>query len=123
MNAILTYIHSKPAAQSALLQHLHQIVSQHPKIQGKISYSLPCYKIKSPVCHLNPFKDGSVEIVFWRARELSNESGVLDFKDRKRMAGITYSSIEEVDEEVLNQVLHEAYLLDETVEHKPMKLG
>jgi hypothetical protein len=123
MNAILTYIHDRPAQQSALLQTLHRLITQHPKVTGKISYSVPCYKIKNPLCHLNPLKGGAVEIVFWRARELSNEDGSLDFKDRKRMAGITYQSPEEINEEQLNAILQEAYLLDETVEHKPMKLG
>ncbi|PIB36926.1 hypothetical protein BFP72_16705 [Reichenbachiella sp. 5M10] len=123
MKDIHSYIYSKPPEQAAILEQLHRMISQHPKIQGKISYSLPCYKIKNPVCHLNSMKDGTVEIVFWRARELSNESGALDFKDRKRMAGITYGSVDEIDESLLHPILQEAYLLDETVEHKPMKLG
>ncbi|MCV9388225.1 DUF1801 domain-containing protein [Reichenbachiella ulvae] len=123
MNAVLSYIHEKPAHQADILQVLHRMITNHPKVTGKISYSVPYYKMKSPLCHLNPLKNGGVEIVFWRARELSNEDGSLDFKDRKRMAGITYHSAEEINEEQLNAILQEAYLLDEMVEHKPMRLG
>ncbi|UXP33370.1 DUF1801 domain-containing protein [Reichenbachiella agarivorans] len=123
MDSVLNYIHTKEAQQSVLLLALHRMITDHPKVQAKISYSIPCYRLKNPICHLNPLKNGGVEIVFWRARELSNESGILEFKDRKRMAGISYYSLQEIDADELRQVLQEAYLLDETTEHKPMKLN
>lgn len=122
MNAVLSYIADRTPEQSAIMTVLHRLITHHPKVSAKISYGLPCYKMKAPLCHLNPLKSGGVEIVFWRARELSNENGLLDFKDRKRMAGISYHHVDDINEAALNTVLQEAYLLDETVEHRPTKI-
>lgn len=118
MDQVLSFIESQNQQQSAIMMTLHQLITAHPKMQYKISYKIPVYSLKKWVCYFNPLKKNGVEIVFMRATELSNESGVLDFKKRKWMAGITYHSIDEIDEPVLNEILQEAFLLDETVPYK-----
>lgn len=120
MDSVLSFIESQNEQQSAIMMMLHRLITAHPKMQYKISYKIPMYSLKKWVCYVNPIKKGGVEVVFVRATELSNESGILDFKKRKWMAGITYQHVEDIDELVLNEVLQEAFLLDETVPYKPI---
>jgi len=120
MDQVLSFITNQSNEQSAIMMILHRLITSHPKMQYKISYKIPMYSLKRWVCYVNPLKKGGVEIVFVRATELSNEGGILDFKKRKWMAGITYPSVDAVDERILNEELQEAFLLDETTPYKPI---
>lgn len=99
------------------MMFLHQMFMTDDRISTKMRYRVPFYYRKSWVCYLNPIKNEGVELCFIRANELSNENQLLDFKDRKQVAGISYFSVEEIDEQLLNLVWHEALLLDESVKY------
>jgi len=117
MTDVATYIADFEGPQKKLLRVLHELILNQFDLQAKIRYRIPFYYNKSWICYLNPIKENGVELCFLRANELSNESGALDFKDRKQVAGISYFSLEEIDERVLNPIIQEALILDETVKY------
>ncbi|MEL6989164.1 MAG: hypothetical protein AAGK97_15235, partial [Bacteroidota bacterium] len=91
------------------------------KLSPKIKYGIPFYFQNTWVCYVNPMKkDKGVELNFVRARELEQTIHLLDFKDRKMVAGFTYYSIKEIDESLLKLVLEEAIQLD--IDHPKTKV-
>lgn len=100
--------------QGEVLQLIHDLMMSFPEMQSKIRYKIPFFYRKSWICYTNPTKDGRIELCFLRANEMSNEQGLLDFKKRTQVAGVTYGSVKEINQEVLWQVIQEAILLDET---------
>ena len=117
MTDVDAYITTIEGPQKQLLRVLHELILTQFDLQPKIRFRIPFYYNKSWVCYLNPIKKDGVELCFLRANELSNESGALDFKDRKQVAGISYFSPEEIDETVLNPIIQEALILDEAVKY------
>ena len=101
-----------------ILEHLHNLITSYPEITYKIRYRVPFYYQKSWICYLNPKKNEGVELAFIRANELSNENGLLDFKDRTQVAGVTFYNIKEINDEAVLEVLEEAFLLDQTVKYQ-----
>lgn len=116
MQAVWDFIENwEDDGQKAILSHLHELLMNHPSMVTKIRYNIPFYYQKSWICYLNPLKNGAVELVFLRANELSNEQGALQFNGRKQVAGLSYYSPQDIDENLLLEILGEAILLDETV--------
>ena len=115
LTACLDYIESLDGEQRRIMLALHQFLSTFPQVTCRIRYRVPFFNRKSWLCYLNPQKNGGVELCFVRANELSNENGLLDFKNRTQVAGVTYFATGEIREEALAEVVQEALLLDETV--------
>ena len=115
LTACLDYIESLDGEQRRIMLVLHQFLSTYPQVTCRIRYRVPFFYRKTWLCYLNPQKNGSVELCFVRANELSNENGLLDFKNRTQVAGVTYFATGEIREEALAEVVQEALLLDETV--------
>ena len=66
---------------------------------------------------MNPQKNGGIELAFTRAKELSNENGLLDFQDRKQVAGIILHSLADLENKsvAIREILQEAFILDESI--------
>ncbi len=109
----LDYIEARDGEQRRLFLALHALLTSLPQVTDKIRYTVPFYVRKSPICYLNPLKNGGVELVFIRGNELSNEQGLLDLKGRKQVAGVSYFAVSDIREEPLLEVLQEALLVDE----------
>lgn len=109
----LEYIEARDGEQQRILLVLHELITSLPQVTDKIRYKIPFYDRKSWVCYLNPLKEGGVELCFLHGNELSNEQGLLDFKGRKQVAGISYFAVSDIREEPLLEILQEALLLDE----------
>jgi hypothetical protein len=89
-----------------------------PDVTCKIRFKIPFYYRKSWICYLNPVKGNGVEFVFLRGNELSNEQGLLEAKGRKQVSGVTFYEIKEIPQEVLQEVVMEALILDDEVKYK-----
>lgn len=100
---------------------LHDLIMSCDRMSAKIKFRIPFYYQKSWVCYLNPTKNKGVELCFTRANELSNENNLLDFKNRKQVAGITYYDYSEIDESLIHEVLNEALILDDHVKYSNKK--
>ena len=101
--------------QRDLMYFIHNYMMAQPQMTTKLRYKIPFYYRKTWICYLNPRKDNSIEFCFIRGRELSNEQGILDAKGRKMITSINLSKFEDIPQEALFEVIHEALLLDETV--------
>ncbi len=123
MDPVLSFIYNQEGEQKLILEHLHNLITSFPEVTYKIRYRIPFYYRKSWICYLNPVKNDGVELAFVRANELSNENGLLDFKDRKQVAGIIFHNIKEIREEAILEILEEAFLLDENVKYASKRKG
>lgn len=115
----LDFIESHTGERRDLLLALHEFMLSFPQVTAKIRHRVPFYYRKHWICYLNPLKNESVELCFVRANELSNAQGLLDFKDRVQVAGITLRRASDIPEDALFELLHEALLLDDTPYRKP----
>lgn len=120
MTPVEAFILELEGNQKQVMMYLHTIL-EGLNLESKIRYRVPFYFGKSWICYLNPKKDDQVELAMLRGNELSNSQGILDFKDRKQVAGITIAKVEEIPFEKLQEVLQEAILLDETVKYSVRK--
>ncbi len=111
------YILDLESPQREIAQYLNDLIQGFPEISGKIRYKIPFYYRKSWICYLNPVKGSGIELAFTRANELSNAQGLLNFKNRKQVAGITIYQLDDIDENVILEVLQEAIILDETIKY------
>jgi len=115
LNTVTDFIETKEGNQREILQFFHEILSLEIGLQPKIRYKIPFYYGRSWICYLNPIKGAKVELAFIRGNELSNEQGILDFRKRKQISGIIIESLKDCPIDLINEVLQEAILLDETV--------
>ncbi|MFT7612738.1 MAG: hypothetical protein ACI9J3_001701 [Parvicellaceae bacterium] len=115
MISVKYYISSVSDKQRVILEYLDAVITEHPKVISKIRYHVPFYYLKSWLCYLNPRKDGSIDLSFIRGNELSNEQGILEARDRKQVRSLVFNDIKDVSEELLRNILQEAFLLDEIV--------
>jgi hypothetical protein len=118
MNKVEEYILDLPAPQRNIMQHLHELLLSYPEVSCKIRYKIPFYDRNSWVCYLNPIKNNGVELAFIHANELSNEQGLLDFKDRKQVAGMSLYKLDDIPTLEVHEILQEAFLVDEELHKK-----
>lgn len=109
---IIDFIYKQNDKQQELFRVLHSNISEYEGIESSIKWSLPFWTIKKTICYANPQKAGGAELVFWNGTELMKGFPMLDRKDRQRVAGITYRSVEEVDFKLLDQIITKAIYLD-----------
>lgn len=115
MDPAQSFILNYQNTQGEIMQYLHDMLLSYPEITPKIRYKVPFYYRKSWLCYLNPTKNEEVEFAFPRGNELSNQQGLLKSKGRKQVYSITFSRLEEIPMETLNEIIQEAILLDDTV--------
>ena len=115
MDSVSGYIDQLPANQKTIMLFLDELLGDFPGVTSKLRYKIPFYYKKSWICYLNPIKKDGVELAFIRGNELSNEQGILDFKQRKQVAGIATYQLDNLPLPSIIEVINEALLLDETV--------
>lgn len=113
------FIESLEPRERDVMARIHELLMSLPGVTDRIRYGIPFFYYHSWFCYMNPQKKGGVELVFIKGQELSNAQGLLDPKDRKQVAGITYSEVSEIEEEVLLEIILEAIMLDE----RPLQPG
>ncbi len=90
---------------------LHSFIAEYEELKPTIKYSIPFYVQNKPICYINPQKPIGVEVVFWKAKEMSIGS-VLDYKKRKWFGGVTYRTVNDIDFELLDKLIREGIVLD-----------
>lgn len=120
MSPVEAYIIDLEGNQKEIMLYLHSYL-EGLNLQSKIRYRVPFYYGKSWICYMNPKKNDQVELAMLRGNELSNTQGILDFKDRTQVAGITLGSVAEIPHDLLDEIMQEAILLDETVKYTVRK--
>lgn len=113
------YIDELEGEQKLIASVIHDIIMTYPEVTNKIRYKIPFYYRKSWICYINPIKKDGIELCFLRANELSNENGILDFKKRKQVAGISIYDHKKLNTDIINEVLTEAIVLDDEIKYIP----
>ena len=111
------YIENKDKSLKSLLIHIRKVIMlSHPNIREQISWNTPCFYCFDYLCYFGIVKKTKgVEVCFVKGFHLSNESGLLDAKDRKLVKGITFTSLADYEEkeEAFLEILQEAILFNE----------
>lgn len=113
MKTVEHYILGLDGQKKAIVSFLHAYFTEHFDLQPKISWNIPVYYRKNIICYLNPIKDDGIELAFYRGLELSNDHQLLDSKGRKMVAGIDFYDLKDIDEELINEIINEAIILDD----------
>lgn len=114
MSAVEDYIFELEDTQQEIAAYLHDYFVLQHQLSPKIKYRIPFYFSNTWICYVNKIKKKGIELVFIRARELKDTKHLLDFKERKMAAGLSFYALEDINEEILNTILKEAKQLDLT---------
>ena len=116
MNPAEEYILSREEPYRSILLHLKAMIEMViPDVSMKYKWSIPCfYSDKHPICYLNAsYKGRFVDIAFWNSAHLTKHLELMNSKNRKVVRSFRYSSLEEINDAVLKEVLQEVYALKE----------
>ncbi len=114
MNPAEEYILSRDEPYRSILLHLKAVIEAViPNVDMKYKWSIPCfYAGKHPICYLNAsYKGKFVDIAFWNSAHLTKHIELMYSEKRKVVKSFRYKSLEEINDEVLVEVLQEAYEL------------
>lgn len=111
MLSVEIYI-DKLGKERQLMQVLYDWLISFPGIEPRLKHGIPFFYRKSWVCYLNPQKKGGVEFVFLKAKQLDDPESMLDFKNRKMVAGIPLNRVDEIPFDYLGFLLQQALLVD-----------
>lgn len=114
MTEVEVFLQSYDGLRQKRLLALHDMLVNTYGLTTGMRYSLPFYFGKSWICYLSPDKKGGLELAFLRGNELSNEQGLLLFKDRKQVGGIDLM-VEKIPIKQIKEVIQEAIELDHAI--------
>ena len=108
------YILNQPEPFKSILLHLQILIEESfPEVNLQFKWKIPFYYLDGkPFCYLNPSKKKSyVDVVFWVSAHLTKYNEYLITENRKVVKSLRYTSINEINEEILLTVLEEAHQL------------
>ena len=110
MNPAENYILSQPEPFRSILLHLQSVIEQTVhEVDLKFKYKIPFYYLQGrPYCYLNQSKN-YVDLGFWNAAHLTIHLEHMTTAGRKMMRSLRYTSLEEIDHTILEELLKEAY--------------
>lgn len=112
MNPAENYILNQPEPFKSILLHVQSVIERTiTDAQLKFKWKLPCYYVAdSPFCYMNvSVKKGYVDVGFWRSTHLTKHADKMTMKGRKMIKSLRYTSLEEIDETVLKEILQDAH--------------
>ena len=110
------YILKQPEPFKSILLHLQILIeTSFPEVDLQFKWKIPFYYLDNkPFCYLNPSKKKRcVDVAFWVSTHLTRYNEHLISEGRKVVKSLRYTSIDEINEEVLLTVLEEAHQLKE----------
>ncbi len=111
MNPAEAYILNAKEPYRSILLHLQLVIeSVIPEIQLLYKYKIPFYYLngKQAFLYLNQSKN-YVDLGFWHGAHLTKHADKLVSDNRKHMKSLRYYKMEDIDDEVLIDLLEEAY--------------
>lgn len=112
MNPSENYILSQAEPYRSILLHLQVVIENTiTEVDLKYKYRIPFYYInKRPFCYLNVNqKEEFVDLGFWNAGHLTVHLESLTTAKRKVMKSLRYTTLEAIDDQVLIEILNDAY--------------
>jgi hypothetical protein len=114
------FIINLPRAERIIVSRLRDLLFEtEPRFREKLSYGVPYFSRNRRVCFLWPASaplgptSAKVALGFCYANLLSNAQGLLQKEGRKQVYIARFSSVNEIDEKLLLEIIHEALLVDE----------
>ncbi len=114
MNPAGEYILNQSEPYRSILLHLQSIIEHTlDDVDLKYKWRIPCYYVgKSPICYLNvQQKKQYVDVGFWNSAHLTKHLDKMVSEKRKVVKSLRYTSLEEIDNKILVEVLKDAYLV------------
>jgi len=118
MSEVEELIYQFEGNQREVMLHFHNLLTKDLNLTEKIRFKIPFYYGRSWICYLNPVKNNKIELAFVRGNELSNYQEILDNRGRKQVYSIEFEKISEIPIQQINEIIHEAILLDEIKPYK-----
>jgi len=114
MNPAEEYIINQSEPFKSMLLQLQVLVETTiPEAELKYKYKIPFYYINGkPFCYLNVTK-GYLDVGFWNAKHLSKHLEHMTTAGRKIMKSLRYKGIDDINEQVLIEILQDAYSVKE----------
>jgi uncharacterized protein YbaR (Trm112 family) len=112
------FIYQHEGHQREVMLYFHDMLTHELNLTAKMRFKIPFYYGKSWICYINPTKKGKIELAFVRGNELSNFQGILDNKGRKQVYSIEFETVSEIPKQLVEEIIQEAILLDETNPYK-----
>ena len=104
------YILKQPEPFKSILLHLQVLLEANfPDIEMKYKWKIPTYYLNDKqLCYLNAsHKKGYVDVGFWAKGILEEYQGHLVSEGRTVVKSLRYTSINDIDEEILLKVVTE----------------
>lgn len=114
MSSLYSYMDALTGEQKEITFFLHDWLTMQFDLESKYRFKIPFFYQKTWICYLNPIKKDGIEFNFVRARELSLHEGILDFKKRVMVAGISLYKVSDIPLDSLSMIVEEAIFLDQT---------
>ena len=114
MNPAENYILDQPEPYRSILVHLRVIIENSvTETDLKYKYRVPFYYIENrPFCYLSVNKkEQFVDLGFWNGSHLTINLEYLTTANRKVIKSLRYTSLEEIDEAILTEILKDAYAI------------
>ncbi len=112
MNPAENYILNAQEPFRSILLHVQAVIEQTlPDVDLKYKWNIPCFYMgKSPICYLNvQQKKGYVDVGFWNSAHLTKHPDKLVSENRKVVRSLRYASLEAIENQVLIDILQEAF--------------
>ncbi|MDT0540463.1 MULTISPECIES: DUF1801 domain-containing protein [Croceitalea] len=114
MNPAEEYILSREEPYRSILLHIKAVIEMViSEVDMKYKWNIPCfYAGKQPICYLNAsYKGKYVDVAFWNSSHLTKHIELMVSQDRKVVKSLRYTSLQEIDDVILAEVLKESYAL------------
>jgi len=113
MDTVEKYINRFPAELADLAVAIRRIIlDAHPCMTERLSYGIPFFYCGTWVCYLNLTKDFRLELGFCKGHLLHDPEGRLLAKGRKLVRSLQFQSLDDIDEQELNEFLGQAVKLN-----------
>lgn len=108
--AELYILHQEEPFRSILLQLQVVIEQNFPHVILRLKWNIPFYEINNkPLCYLNcSKKNGYVDVGFWLSNHLEKYHHLLVTGNRKVVKSLRYTSVNQIDADVLVAILKES---------------
>lgn len=117
MSPVELFITEQPVKLKPVLKKLRALIfSASPFVEEKLVYNIPFFYGKKRIFYLNP-QGNRVDLGFCEGYLLSNHP-VLQTKNRSQVRTIGFYNIDEIEEDVLLPIIHEAIIIDEIKNRK-----
>lgn len=107
------YIDNSPEKFIPIITILQNIIMETlPNVIEKISYGIPFYYYREPLCYIN-VRNNCVDLGFSKGYKLSNKQGILESKNRKQVKSLSFTSVCDINKKLIKEILLEAALINE----------